>query len=113
MAHVPLYTTIVIAVAGIILVRDTRCVVAVAENLYQTSSSTPVAEQVGTGKPTEAVALVMVPLVNEPHNKSGLTAKLIAPIQLSFVGGGGGEPMHKLNEADSKMEVEVVKILKK
>ena len=70
---------------------------AVAVNLYQTSSSTPAAEHEGTGKPTEAVALVIVPFVKAPHSKFGFTVRLIAPVQLSFGGGGGGEPTHTVN----------------
>ena len=85
--------------------------VAVAVNLYQTSSSTPVGEHDGVGKPTEAVALVMVPLVKAPQSKLGLTVRLIAPIQLSFNGGGGGEPIHIVNCADSIIDADVVNTL--
>ncbi|MCY1229869.1 hypothetical protein D3C72_616310 [compost metagenome] len=62
------------------------CAVAVATNLYQTSS-------LGTPAPLspspESVAPNKVPEVLTPHNKLGFTVKTTAFVQSSFAGGFG------------------------
>ena len=61
----------------------------VAVKEYQTSSLTPVAEQLGAVS-TDAVALTVVPAVVTPQFKSALTVSEVAALQLSLAGGGGG-----------------------
>jgi len=73
----------------------TLCCAPVATNEYHTSSSTPVAEQLGAAS-TDAVALTVVPLVVTPQLKSALTVKDVAPAQLSLAGGGGRVPIQTL-----------------
>ena len=62
------------------------CTVPVATNVYQTSSSIPVALHEGAVS-VDCDAPTVVPVVVTPHAKSALTVSAIAPAQSSLAGG--------------------------
>ena len=98
--------------AGFIFKRLIKLFEAVAVKENHTSSFQPLSvPHVGFGKEEDCVAPWVEPAVIAAQFKSGFTVSGIAPVQLSFAGGGGGVPIHKLKDASVVTIADVVNTL--